>query len=128
MEFDVVAFVIGSIIGFAVAWRICNRLHENMMGEILKSVGVTPDQLEAAILKIQEDSTDDQDDAMPNVEVRIEQHGAALYAFRVDTNQFLGQGLDRDELIARIIEINKTSFKMIVSQENGADLLQKNNG
>ncbi len=124
MEFDVVAFFIGSVIGFAVAWKISNRLHENMMGEILKSAGVTADQLEAAILKIQEDEPED---AMPNVEVRIEQHGQALYAYRVDNDQFLGQGLDRDELIARIIEMNKTSFKMIVSQENGAELLQKNN-
>jgi len=124
MEFDVVAFIIGSVIGFAVAWRICNRFHENMMSEILRSAGVTPSQLEAAILKIQEDKPDD----MPDVEVRIEQHGLALFAYRVDNNQFLGQGFDRDELIARIIEVNKTSFKMIISQENGAELLQKNNG
>lgn len=127
MEFDVVAFIIGTVIGFAVGWRICNRFHENMMSEILKSAGVTADQLETAILKIQQDLPEDHEDAMPSVEVRIEQHGASLYAFRVDTDQFLGQGIDRDELIARIIELNKTSFKMVVSQENGADLLQKNN-
>ena len=125
MEFDVVAFVIGSVVGLAVGWRVCNRFHENMLSEILKSAGVTPDQLEAAILKIQEDEPED---AMPSVEVRIEQHDKTLFAYRVDTNQFLGQGVDRDELIDRIIELNKTSFKMIVSQENGADLLQKNNG
>jgi hypothetical protein len=125
MEFDVVTFVIGSVVGFAVGWRVCNRFHENMLSEILKSAGVTPDQLEAAILKIQEDEPED---AMPSVEVRIEQHDKTLFAYRVDTNQFLGQGVDRDELIDRIIELNKTSFKMIVSQENGADLLQKNNG
>ena len=125
MEFDVVAFIIGSVIGFAVAWRICNRFHENMLTEILKSTGVTADQLEAAILKLQKDGPEDE---MPSVEVRIEQHDKTLFAYRVDNNQFLGQGLDRDELIDRIIELNKTSFKMIVSQENGADLLQKNNG
>jgi hypothetical protein len=124
MEFDVVTFLIGSVVGFAIGWRICNRFHENMLSEILRSAGVTPEQLEAAILKIQEDKPD----AMPDVEVRIEQHGLALFAYRVDNNQFLGQGLDRDELIARIIEVNKTSFKMIISQENGAELLQKNNG
>ena len=128
MEFDVVTFLIGSVVGFAIAWRICNRFHENMMSEILRSAGVTPSQLEAAILKIQKDLPDDHEDVMPDVEVRIEQHGSALFAYRVDNNQFLGQGLDRDELIARIIEVNKTSFKMIISQENGAELLQKNNG
>jgi hypothetical protein len=128
MEFDVVTFLIGSVVGFAIAWRICNRFHENMMSEILRSAGVTPSQLEAAILKIQKDLPDDHEDVMPDVEVRIEQHGLALFAYRVDNNQFLGQGLDRDELIARIIEVNKTSFKMIISQENGAELLQKNNG
>lgn len=128
MDFDVVAFIIGTVVGFAVGWRICNRFHENMMSEILKSAGVTADQLETAILRIQQDLSDDHEDAMPKVEVRIEQHGSALFAYRVDTDQFLGQGIDRDELIARIIEVNKTSFKMVVSQENGADLLQKNNG
>ena len=61
------------------------------------------------------------------VEVKLEQHGGQIYAFRKDNDQFLGQGVDRDTLIARLNQTMKPCT-VNVAREDGAELLQKNNG
>jgi len=60
------------------------------------------------------------------INVRLEQMGTEIYAFRKSDNLFLGQGSDPDALIARLNE-TMTSCRIIVAKEDGADLLQKNN-
>ena len=60
------------------------------------------------------------------VEVKLEQHSGTILAFRKDTDQFLGQGADREDLIKRLTE-NLTPCKVIIAQEDGADLLQERN-
>jgi len=64
------------------------------------------------------------EDGLPRVEVRIEEVDGGLYAYRIDTQEFLGQGTDQTTLIDRIKEVNKTNFILVVSQSNGADLLK----
>jgi hypothetical protein len=61
------------------------------------------------------------------LEVTIEQHQGVLYAYRKDTKQFLGQGTDREGLIDSISK-RMTDVRLIIDQQDGADLLQKNNG
>jgi len=85
-------------------------------------VGVTESDLRQAITKLQSDSSED--DQLPRVEVRIEEVDGGLYAYRIDTQEFLGQGTDQTTLIDRIKEVNKTNFILVVSQSNGADLLK----
>jgi hypothetical protein len=58
------------------------------------------------------------------INVRLEQMGTEIYAFRKSDNLFLGQGSDPDALIARLNE-TMTSCRIIVAKEDGADLLQK---
>jgi hypothetical protein len=50
--------------------------------------------------------------------------GTAIYAYRKSDDMFLAQGTDADSLIARLNE-NLTPCKVVVAQEDGADLLQK---
>ena len=101
---------------------------------IAHSLGFTDDELNEMMVKLRRELPDNHpdklqegEDALPVVEVKIEQHGDMLYAFRKEDDQFLGQGRDREELIKRLQDGNKHTFKMLVSQEDGADLLQKNN-
>ena len=58
------------------------------------------------------------------VEVRLEQDGNQIYAYRKDDSTFLGQGSDTDSLIERLNQ-NLTPCRVVVSKEDGADLLQK---
>ena len=122
MEFDVLAFILGCVLGAIVGWRVCNQFHSSMTAEILKAAGVGEADLKRAIKNLQIE--EDQEEELPRVEVRIEEVNGSLYAYRVDTEEFLGQGTDQTTLIDRIKEVNKTNFILVVSQSNGADLLK----
>ena len=122
MEFDTLAFLIGCLVGIFVGWKINDRLHTSLTTDLLKTVGVTEADLRQAITKLQRDSSEEAE--LPRVEVRIEEVNGGLYAYRIDTQEFLGQGTDQTTLIDRIKEVNKTNFILVVSQSNGADLLK----
>ena len=122
MEFDTLAFLIGCLVGIFVGWKINDRFHTSLTTDLLKTVGVTESDLRQAINRLQNDSSEDGE--LPRVEVRIEEVDGGLYAYRIDTQEFLGQGTDQTTLIDRIKELNKTNFILVVSQSNGADLLK----
>ncbi len=100
--------------------------------EILRDLGVTEQQLRKLAEKNQitfptenpRDSITGEITVTP-VEIRLEQHHGQIYAYRLDNDQFLGQGSDREALIRRLTE-NLTNVRLIVAQEHGAELLQKN--
>ena len=121
MEFDTLAFLIGCLVGVFVGWKINDRLHTSLTTDLLKAVGVGEIQLRRAIENLQSEVAEDE---LPRVEVRIEVVDGGLYAYRIDTQEFLGQGTDQTTLIDRIKELNKTNFILVVSQSNGADLLK----
>jgi hypothetical protein len=60
------------------------------------------------------------------VDVKLEKVGTAIFAYRKSDDQFLAQGSDADSLIERLNQ-NLTPCRVVVAQEDGADLLQKNN-
>ena len=122
MEFDLLAFILGCVLGAIVGWQVCNRFHTSMIADILKAAGVGEADLRKAIKNLQIE--EDQEEELPRVEVRIEEVDGSLYAYRIDTQEFLGQGTDQTTLIDRIKEVNKTNFILVVSQSNGADLLK----
>ena len=121
MEFDTLAFLIGCLVGVFVGWKINDRLHTSLTTDLLKAVGVGEIQLRRAIENLQSEVAEDE---LPRVEVRIEEVDGGLYAYRIDTQEFLGQGTDQTTLIDRIKELNKTNFILVISQSNGADLLK----
>ena len=122
MDFDVAAFILGCILGAIVGWQVCNRFHTSIIADVLKAAGIGESDLRQAITKLQRDSSEEAE--LPRVEVRIEEVDGGLYAYRIDTGEFLGQGTDQTTLIDRIKEVNKTNFILVVSQSNGADLLK----
>lgn len=124
MEFDVLAFVVGCVIGAIVGWRACDRFHQSMLAEILKAAGIGDTELKRAMENLRVELPEGHEDSLPRVEVRIEEVNGDLYAYRVDTNEFLGQGVDATALITRITELNKSNFILVVSKENGSELMK----
>lgn len=119
------AFALGWILGskFTSLW-----LHTTFR-EILKDLGVTETQLRAMAEKNGVPISalpQPVEPSLPVVEVKLERMGDVIYAFRKDNDQFLGQGPDRDALVQRLTE-NLSNVRVIISKEDGADLLQKNN-
>ena len=84
--------------------------------EILKDLGVN----DADIQKLREKPTDDE---LDQLEVKIEQHQGQLYAFRLDNDQFLGQGASREELIESL-KGKQNNVSVVVSEEHGSKLIQ----
>jgi hypothetical protein len=126
IEFLIV-FALGCWIGSWVrgAWMALS------FREILRDLGVTEQQLRKLAEKNQitfpvenpRDSITGEITLTP-MEIRLEKIGDQIFAYRLDTDQFLGQGADRDALIQRLTE-NLTNVRLIIAQEDGADLLEK---
>ena len=119
-------------IGFFVGWKASEIIHVLSFRRIMRDLGINDDRLRQFArdqgLEVPEPKVSEEDQAQgirETMHIRIEQHQGQIYAFRVDTEQFLGQGSDRDDLVRRIAERFR-GVRMIIDE--GADLLQKNNG
>ena len=125
LELIIVAFV-----GILIGWTASKRVHLDGFRQLLRALKVTEEDLLRAMIKIQsrEWQLDDIEGAKDSavVEVKLEQEGNQIFAYRKSDNQFLGQGQDSQTLIERLNQ-NLTPCKVVVAQEDGADLLQKNN-
>jgi len=125
MEFDILAFVLGCILGGIVGWRVCNSFHTSLTKDLLKAVGVGESQLKQAILNLQAELPQGTEPALPGVEVRVEQVGNQLYVYRLDTDEFLCQGATRDDIVNCLSTRFHKDFKIIVSEEHGAKYLKE---
>jgi hypothetical protein len=127
---DMIETVLIVVVAFWLGNRWATNFHQKIFREILKELGVTEQQLKDLMQRQQrqlagltiEESTAD----LTVVEVRLEQQGNQIYAYRKDDSTFLGQGHDRDSLIERLTQ-NLTPCRVVIDLEDGGDLLQKNN-
>ena len=125
MEFDILAFLIGCLVGVFVGWKINDQFHTSLTTDLLKTVGVTESDLRKAITKLQGEQPDS-DDVLPGVEVRVESVDNQLYVYRLDTMEFLCQGATRDDIIDCLATRFHKDFRIIVSEEHGAQYLKPN--
>ena len=122
--------IIVGLLGIFIGWRAASHVHLDGFRQLLKALKITEQDLLRAMIKIQsrewqlEDPEGTKDETV--VDVKLEQVGTAIYAYRKSDDQFLAQGIDADSLIERLNQ-NLTPCKVVVAQEDGADLLQKNN-
>jgi len=127
---DMIETVLILVVVFWLGYQTAARFHRNIFREILKELGVTERQLNDLMLRQQQQlaghTSQEPTAELDVVEVRLEQMGDVIYAYRKSDDQFLGQGCDRDSLIQRLNQ-NLTSCKLVVDVDDGADLLRKNN-
>jgi hypothetical protein len=125
---DMTEIIIAALVGIFIGWRASRQVHLDGFRQLLRALKVTEQDLLRAMIKIQ--STEWQLDEPEGtkdetvVDVKLEQQGTEIYAYRKSDDQFLAQGTDADSLIARLNQ-NLTPCKVVVAQEDGADLLQK---
>ena len=121
---------IAALVGIFIGWTASKQVHLDGFRQLLRALKVTEDDLLRAMIKIQskEWQLEDPEGAKDStiVDVKLEQQGTEIYAYRKSDDQFLAQGTDADSLIARLNE-NLTPCRVVVAQEDGADLLQKRN-
>jgi len=119
-----VEYLIAFILGWFIGHRVNDALNRITMRDLLKDLGITEQQLRKLAERHRIALPDSKDSQLEEIEIRIEEHEGTLYAYRTDTDQFLGQGPDRDGLIQRLTE-NLTNVRLVVSKEQGADHLLK---
>jgi hypothetical protein len=122
--------IIAALVGIIIGWTASKQVHLDGFRQLLRALKVTEEDLLRAMIKIQSrewqlDADEGSTDSTV-VDVKLEQEGTEIFAYRKSDNQFLAQGSNADSLIARLNE-NLTPCKVVVAKEDGADLLQKNN-
>ena len=127
MEFDLMAFVLGCILGGIVGYRVADALHKALIPDIFRRAGVTQEKLEAVMKDLQKEINQEEGktDEFPKLEIKIEQHGELMFAYRKDTGLFLAQGKTRDELIAMITE-KISNVTLVIAEADGAGLIKEN--
>jgi hypothetical protein len=128
--------IIAILIAFAFGWYAGSWVTTHLLAlsfrQILNDLGVKNSQLRQLAedvgveLPAVNQNTVDGAQLTP-LEVTIEQHQGVLYAYRKDNKQFLGQGTDQQGLVDSISK-RMTDVRLIIDTQDGADLLQKNNG
>ena len=125
---DMTEIIIAALVGIFIGWRASRQVHLDGFRQLLKALKVTEEDLLRAMIKIQsrEWQLDDHEGTKDEtvVDVKLEQVGTAIYAYRKSDDQFLAQGSDAASLIERLNQ-NLTPCKVVVAQEDGAELLQK---
>ena len=125
---DMTELFIAALVGIFIGWQAAKRVHLQGFRDLLRALKVTEQDLTRAMARIQsgEWHPDDHEGAKDStvIDVRLEQVGTAIYAYRKSDDQFLAQGTDADSLIERLTQ-NLTPCRVVVAQEDGADLLQK---
>jgi hypothetical protein len=127
---DMIELIIVGILGIIVGWHSAKTVHLDGFRQLLKALKVTEEDLLRAMIRIQSKEWQLEEDEGTKdhtlVDVKLEQVGTAIYAYRKSDDMFLAQGSDADSLIERLNQ-NLTPCRVVVAQEDGADLLQKNN-
>jgi len=127
---DMIELILAALVGILIGWSASKKVHLDGFRQLLKALKITEDDLLRAMIKIQsrEWQLDDQEGSTDEtiVDVKLEQQGTEIFAYRKSDDMFLAQGSNADSLIERLNQ-NLTPCRVVVAQEDGADLLQKNN-
>ena len=122
MEF--LDYLIVFFVGVWVGKKLHDLLFRAMMARAMKELGITEDDLVKLTEKMTQ-SEDSENDGLDVIDIKVEQHNGALYAFRKDNDAFLGQGESREDLINRLAEKMK-NVRLLISKEDGGELIGGN--
>ena len=119
----VIVFIIGAIIGS----RLTHDIMMSATKRLLQDLGIKERDLRRFAEQqgiTLPDTPQDAADELTVVEITLEQQGNQIFAYRKDDSTFLGQGHDKESLITAIAHRMK-DVRLVIAEEDGADLLQK---
>jgi len=117
--------LVGLLAGGFVGFKIAEHIHTTIFRDILMKLKVSESDMRSMMRDLQEDLPEDHEDAMPRVEVKVEQVNDQLYVYRLDTMEFLCQGANREAVLTCLSERFHKDFKIILSEEHGAKYLKE---
>lgn len=114
-------------VAFWAGWKIREAWMMLTMRQILKDLGITDEQLRdlARQQNIELPGIESEEDSdTPVVDLKIEQHGDALYAYQTKDDQFIAQSNSADGLLERIIERFPAGTRVVFDRSNGGELIK----
>ena len=128
MEFDLLAFVLGCILGAIVGYRVADAMHKAIIPDIFRRAGVTPEKLERVMQDLQKEIDPNSAPDLVEINIKVESVNGRLYVYRKETSEFLAQGSNYDEILAAL-KLKFTEVRFAIAKEDGAELLDipKNN-
>lgn len=112
-----IEIILALLIGIWIGRTVTNAINQFTFRQILDDLNVSTQDLERL------NPDDDQDSSI--VEVKLEQHQGQIYAFRKDTDQFLGQGPDRESLVQRLQQEFSVGTTVVIREADGAELIKQ---
>jgi hypothetical protein len=105
---------------FFLGWIMGNWSAIKTFTRILQRLGITDQQLR--------DLNNSMKQAQPEpeasvIEIKIEQHGACLYAYTVKDDGFMGQGSTAEQLRDEILRRIPKGTRVICSRDQGGELI-----
>ncbi len=122
---DLIAFVLGMIIGGFIGFKIAEYIHTTIFKDILMKLKVSEADMRSMMEELQKDLPEEHEDALPRIEVKVEKVNEQLYVYRLDTDEFLCQGADREAVLASLAKRFNKDFKIVLSEEHGAQYLKE---
>jgi hypothetical protein len=108
---------------FYLGWRLGFWAASAAAAQIMEEAGVDEEQLERVASKM---GLTDQVEAEEEKAIwfRIEKHGADLFAYRIETEEFIAQDSDPQGLIDRMAERFPKGTTFRIAEEDGADYIK----
>jgi archaellum component FlaC len=127
-----ILLVLAVSIGAFIGWKASAAFHQNIFAEMLERLDVSEAQLKGMVKEMADEAglvlSPQESKAVEwanEINIRIEQHKDTLYAYRKDTEEFLGQGTDKDELIERLNTKFPGGARLSLSEDDGAAHFKK---
>lgn len=121
---DMLDLIVVFLVAFYLGHKLSSLWQQWTFARILDDLGVKPEQIKALLEEDLAAAVDE--DGLTRLEVRVEQHQGVLFAYRTDTEEFLGQGTDKQTLIDSIAR-RLRDVRLVIHEGQGAELLRKNN-
>ncbi len=116
----ILVFVAGVILGHRISSAVSQAAFKKILEELRVSEQDMRDLARRNGIILPEPAAEPEE--LEEIHIKLEQHQGIIYAFRKDTDQFLGQGSDRESLINRLKQ-NLNNVRLVIDE--GAELIKK---
>jgi len=116
-----VELIITFLLGVFLGWVSSSAWHRTIFSEMLSRLNKGAlEQLQSDLAR--EVNEDEDHNSLPELEIRVEQHPEGLYAYAIEDNRFIAQGIDRDQLMKNLVS-NLHQVRVICREDQGAHLI-----
>lgn len=122
---EIVWLLVGAVLGGYAGFKFSEHIHTSIFRDILTKLKVSEADMRSMMEDLREDLPEEHEDAMPRMEVKVEMVNGQLFVYRLDTEEFLCQGPDREAVLDCLAKRFNKDLKIVLSEEHGAQYLKE---